>query len=88
VGSVLRMDRAVANTVVHAGISLADAVTAASTTPASLLGLDDRGAIAPGRRADLVALDADLGITTVWIAGQEAWRSDGQGAGLTMRGRR
>ena len=58
VGSVLRMDRAVANTVGAAGVALAEAVAAASTTPARLLGLADRGAIAPGRRADLVALDA------------------------------
>ncbi len=55
------------------GIALADAVTAASTTPAALLGLDDRGAIAPGRRADLVALGAGLGVEGVWIAGEEAW---------------
>jgi len=73
VGSVLTMVGAVANTVDAAGIALADAVTAASTTPAALLGLDDRGAIAPGRRGDLVALDAGLGVEGVWIAGQEAW---------------
>jgi N-acetylglucosamine-6-phosphate deacetylase len=73
VGSVLAMDRAVANTVTDAGIALADAVTAASTTPAALLGLDDRGLIAVGRRADLVALDDDLGVESVWIAGRQAW---------------
>jgi N-acetylglucosamine-6-phosphate deacetylase len=73
VGSVLEMDRAVANTVSVAGIALADAVAAASTTPARLLGLDDRGAIAPGRRADLVALAPDLSVETVWVGGQVAW---------------
>jgi N-acetylglucosamine-6-phosphate deacetylase len=73
VGSVLTMDRALANTVEGAGVSMAEAVTAASTTPASLLGLDDRGAIAPGRRADLVALDVDLRVETVWLAGEEVW---------------
>jgi N-acetylglucosamine-6-phosphate deacetylase len=73
VGSVLAMDRAVAHTVEDAAIALADAVAAASTTPARLLGLDDRGVIAPGRRADLVALDADLRVRTVWLAGAEAW---------------
>jgi len=76
VGSVLRMDRAVANTVGAAGIALTDAVTAASTTPAALLGLGDRGAITPGRRADLVALDAELRVETVWIDGVEAWNRD------------
>jgi N-acetylglucosamine-6-phosphate deacetylase len=73
VGSILKMDRAVANTVTVGEISLADAVTAASTTPAALLGLDDRGTIAPGCRADLVALDDRLAVETVWIAGRPAW---------------
>ena len=36
------------------------------------LGLDDRGAIEAGRRADLVALDADLRVESVWIGGVEA----------------
>jgi len=73
VGSVLEMDRAVANTVSGAGIALAAAVAAASTTPAGLLGLDDRGAIVPGRRADLVALGRDLSVEKVWVGGQVAW---------------
>ncbi|HXQ59041.1 MAG TPA: amidohydrolase family protein [Acidimicrobiales bacterium] len=74
VGSVLAMDRAVANTVTVAGIGLGDAIAAASTTPASLLGLDDRGAISPGRRADLVALGADLEVERVWVGGEPCWR--------------
>lgn len=73
VGSVLRMDRALANTVGAAGVPLAEAVAAASTTPARLLGLDDRGVIAPGRRADLVALDGDLGVEKVWVGGEVAF---------------
>jgi N-acetylglucosamine-6-phosphate deacetylase len=78
-GSVLTMDRAVSNVVHHSDVSLADAVHAASTTPARLLGLDDRGAITPGRRADLVALepvgDDSWRVATVWIAGTRAWSS-------------
>jgi N-acetylglucosamine-6-phosphate deacetylase len=70
VGSVLRMDEAVAHVVHGAGIGLAEAVAAASTTPAALLGLDDRGAIASGRRADLVALGPDLCAETVWSGGE------------------
>ena len=41
------------------------ASTMASTTPARVLGLDDRGAIAAGRRADLVLLDDALTVTGV-----------------------
>jgi N-acetylglucosamine-6-phosphate deacetylase len=73
IGSVLTMDRAVRNTVEGAGIGLAEAVAAASGTPAALLGLEDRGWIAPGRRADLVALDPGLGAEKVWIGGRVAW---------------
>jgi N-acetylglucosamine-6-phosphate deacetylase len=68
-GSVLTMDRAVAN-IVGCRVSLEDAVRSAATTPAALMGLHDRGTIEPGRRADLVALDAGLSCTGTWIAGQ------------------
>lgn len=71
-GSALTMDRAVANVVQHAGINVADAVRAASTTPAAVLGADDRGRIAPGCRADLVALDGDLRVAATWVAGHLA----------------
>jgi N-acetylglucosamine-6-phosphate deacetylase len=73
VGSVLRMERAVSNSVQVAGIDLADACGAASATPAALLDLSDRGAISPGRRADLVALGSDLEVERVWICGEVAW---------------
>ncbi|MEY2468518.1 MAG: N-acetylgalactosamine-6-phosphate deacetylase [Actinomycetota bacterium] len=69
-GSCLRMDEAVARMVQIANVDLIDVVRAASTTPAALLGVNaERGAIATGLRADLVALDADtLRATDVWIA--------------------
>jgi N-acetylglucosamine-6-phosphate deacetylase len=47
------------------GVSLADAVRLAATTPAALLGLADRGAIAPGLRADILVLDDDLNVQRV-----------------------
>jgi len=56
-GSVTALDLEVAR-VAQAGIPLADAVRAASGNPAALLGLDDRGRLARGLRADLVVLDA------------------------------
>ncbi len=73
-GSVLTVDRALTN-LVGAGITLADAVTAVTATPARLLGLHDRGAIAPGRRADLVELETTptgLVVRQVWVAGRPA----------------
>jgi N-acetylglucosamine-6-phosphate deacetylase len=56
-GSVTALDLELRNLVRH-GVSLPDAVRAAATNPAQLLGLDDRGRLAPGLRADLVVLDA------------------------------
>jgi N-acetylglucosamine-6-phosphate deacetylase len=72
-GSALTMDEAVRNVVLHAGISLEDAVRAAATTPADVVGASDRGRIAPGCRADLVALDADLRVVATWIGGEQAF---------------
>jgi N-acetylglucosamine-6-phosphate deacetylase len=70
-GSTLTMDRAVANVVHACNVSLTDALTSASRTPAELLGLHDRGVLEVGRRADLVALDDDLRCRATWIAGQQ-----------------
>jgi len=69
-GSALTMDAAVALVVTQVGVSLERAVAAASTTPARLLGLSDRGALAVGRRADVAALDpVSLRCTATWVAG-------------------
>ena len=71
-GSVLTMDRAVANAVRMLGVSVADAVAMASSNPARLLGLEDRrGAIAPGMDADLVVLDDELRARGTMVGG--AW---------------
>jgi N-acetylglucosamine-6-phosphate deacetylase len=52
------------------GLPLADALKMATSTPARLLGLEGRiGALAPGARADLVHLGADLTLRGVWLAG-------------------
>ena len=67
-GSALTMDAAVKRMVEEAGIDVFDVITAATATPARLLGLDDRGLLAPGARADLVALTPDLAVEEVWIA--------------------
>jgi N-acetylglucosamine-6-phosphate deacetylase len=55
--------------VVHAGIDPVAAVAAASSSPAALLGLDDRGTLATGLRADLVVLDHDWRVRRVMRGG-------------------
>ena len=68
-GSSITMDGAV-RVCVAAGVPLEHVLAAASTNPARVLGLADRGSIAVGRRADLVALGPDLGVRQVWVAGE------------------
>ena len=73
-GSTLTMDAAVRGAVQESGLPLEAVARLASTTPASLLGLPDVGAIEVGKRADLVVLDQDLRVTAVMAAG--AWVED------------
>jgi len=68
-GSVLTMDRAVRNAVA-CGLDLVEAAALASTVPAAYLGLDDRGRLAPGLRADVVVLGEGLEVEEVWVAGR------------------
>jgi N-acetylglucosamine-6-phosphate deacetylase len=67
-GSALRMDRAVAN-MVSVGVSLPDAVAAATRIPADLIGRPELGRIGPGVPADLAWLDDDLKARATWVAG-------------------
>jgi N-acetylglucosamine-6-phosphate deacetylase len=55
--------------VVQAGVDPVAAVAAATSTPAALLGLDDRGSLATGLRADLVVLDRDWRVRRVMCGG-------------------
>jgi N-acetylglucosamine-6-phosphate deacetylase len=78
-GSVLALDMAVRNLVSH-GVPLAHAVASASVWPLTLLGIGDRGRIAPGQRADLVELDDALEVRRVmrggrWFDGDAAVRA-------------
>jgi N-acetylglucosamine-6-phosphate deacetylase len=68
-GSTLNMEAALQNTV-GAGVPLSAALAASSTTPASVLGLHDRGNLAPGKRADLVALTPSLQLGAVMGGGR------------------
>ncbi len=68
-GSVLTMDRGFANWL-SLGLGVEDAVRRTSTIAAWYLGLDDRGRIAPGARADLVALGSDGVVEAVWRDGR------------------
>lgn len=74
-GSDLAMDSAVRNLVEFTGCSPAEALGCATAVPAALLGLTDRGRLAPGQRADLVLLDESLDVQRTIVGGVTAWRS-------------
>jgi N-acetylglucosamine-6-phosphate deacetylase len=61
---------------IAAGLPVTDVAAAASTTPARVLGLDDRtGALRPGLAADLVVCDEDFGLRAVMRRGE--WLDSG-----------
>lgn len=60
----------VVRAVVAAGVPLQDAVRAAATTPAAVLGRQDVGALVVGRRADVVVVDEALRPLRVLRAGR------------------
>jgi N-acetylglucosamine-6-phosphate deacetylase len=70
-GAALDMASAVRNTVRLLDLRLEDALRLASAVPAAFLGVADRlGRLAPGYRADLVALDpAEIRVLATWVAG-------------------
>ena len=68
-GSVLTMVEAVRN-LLELGVPLEDAVEAATSTPARVLGERELGRLDVGLPADIVVLDDSLGIERVLVAGE------------------
>ena len=69
-GSALDMATAVRNSVQLLGLPLEEALRMAALYPAQFLKLEhERGSIAAGLRADLVALDDNLQVVDTWIGG-------------------
>jgi N-acetylglucosamine-6-phosphate deacetylase len=79
-GSVIALDSAVRN-LAGSGVPLPAAVACASRNPLRLLGIDDRGEIAAGQRADLVELDDGLRVQRVMRAGVWHPRPKASGGG-------
>lgn len=74
-GSVATFDRLVRNMVNMADVSLLEAVRMASTTPARIMGVDDRkGLIAKGKDADIVIFDKDINVNMTMVGGKVVFK--------------
>ena len=69
-GSTLTLDRALQNAV-SLGVGLGQVSRMLSGIPAQYMGLNDRGNLSVGKRADLVVLDRDLQLQAVYVAGRQ-----------------
>jgi N-acetylglucosamine-6-phosphate deacetylase len=72
-GSTLTMDRAFRNIVTMFGMSIPEAATMCSTTPARALGLTRFGVLAEGNIADLVVLDRAFRVVRTFIGGEQVY---------------
>jgi N-acetylglucosamine-6-phosphate deacetylase len=76
-GSILRMDQAINNMAQFSHCSLAQAVRMASTTPAEVLGIQDRfGHVLNGYPANLVLLGPDRQVLGTCVEGNWAYGSE------------
>ncbi|SDF76584.1 N-acetylglucosamine-6-phosphate deacetylase [Blastococcus aurantiacus] len=76
-GGTFRLLDVLRRTVLSAGVELLSAVTSASRTPATLLGLDGEvGALEAGRRADVLVVDGQLHAVAVVRGGRRVAGSD------------
>ncbi len=71
-GSVATADRLLKTLVEIAGLSLPKASAMLSANPARAMGLEGKGILAEGYDADLVLLDNDLSVNSVFVMGKKA----------------
>ncbi|HWC67354.1 MAG TPA: N-acetylglucosamine-6-phosphate deacetylase [Acidimicrobiales bacterium] len=76
-GANLSLDEAVRNLVAWTGCSITDAMATVTSTPARVLGLDDRGMLDVGRRADAVVLTPELDVVATITGGELVWAREG-----------
>ena len=76
-GAIAGLDVGVRTLVAATGCERAEAVAAVTSTPATLLGLDDgRGRLEVGGRADITLLTPELDVAATFVAGELAWGAD------------
>jgi N-acetylglucosamine-6-phosphate deacetylase len=70
-GTKIKLDGAARNMMVHTGASLCQVFKYASSNPATMLGFSDRGFIRKGLRADLITVNAEFDVQSVYIGGKK-----------------
>lgn len=70
-GSKMILDGPCKNIMMHTGASICQAFKYASTNPANLLSLTDRGVIAKGNVADLIIVDDKFNVENVFLGGEQ-----------------
>ena len=80
-GSILTLDQAVRNMTKWSGCSLAEAVRMVTLNPARLLGLENKGRLAPGCEADIVIMNQDGEIELTMRAGKIVYGNAAQNSG-------
>lgn len=70
-GSKMILDGPCRNMMVHTGASLCQVFKYASTNPAALLGLSDRGRIEKGNVANLIMVDHEFNVKSVFLGGKQ-----------------
>ncbi len=73
-GSTLTMDRAVRNMQSFGGLTLAQALTVASQSPAASIGEATRGQLAPGYAADIAVFTGDMQPLMTFVGGNLVWQ--------------
>jgi N-acetylglucosamine-6-phosphate deacetylase len=69
-GSIATCDRLVSNMINMAGVPLIDAVKMITSTPAKIVGANNKGVLAPGKDADIIIFDENINIKTTIINGK------------------
>lgn len=74
-GSTLTMDTAVRN-MTEKDFGFEEAIESATSVPAGVLGLNDRGALDPGKRGDVCILDTKHRVVAVFVSGRMVYLRD------------
>ncbi|MEJ1240454.1 N-acetylglucosamine-6-phosphate deacetylase [Chryseolinea sp. T2] len=69
-GSVATADRLVRTMIRQAGVSLADAITMITATPARIMNVPTKGALSKGMDADVVVFDENINISKTIVGGR------------------